>query len=69
MNFNPKGLDIEIEAAMWRNQVEEQTFKMTFIENINNELKARLTDKAFYEKQKEDFKMQSYKTSIVDFKK
>ena len=57
MNFNPHGLDLEIEAAMWRNQIEEQTFKFNFIEDINTELKMRLSNPKFYSTQDQNFEM------------
>jgi len=52
MNFNPSGLDLEIEAAMWRNLVEPETFKFTFVEELNSDFAARISDKDYYEKDK-----------------
>ncbi len=48
MNFNPEGLDIEIEAAMWRNLVEPETFKFSFIEQLHPDMAARLSNKDYY---------------------
>lgn len=50
MNFNPEGLDIEIEAAMWRNLVEPETFKFSFIEELHSDVAERLSNKDYYSK-------------------
>ena len=68
MNFHPEGLDIEIESAMWRNQVEEQTFKFTFIEDLNDTFAHRLTDKDHYKKISDEFSMKDFKATINHFK-
>lgn len=64
MNFHPPGLDVEIEAAMWRNQVEEQTFKFSFIEELNDTFSCRMYDKDHYTKISDEFSMKEYRQSI-----
>jgi hypothetical protein len=68
MNFHPEGLDIEIESTMWRNQVEEQTFKFTFIEDLNDTFAHRLIDKDHYKKISDEFSMKDFKATINHFK-
>jgi len=61
MSFNPQGLDLEIEAAMWRNQVEPETFKFTFIEELQRDISERLLNSNYYSNMEQSFKMNKYK--------
>ncbi|CDW75954.1 UNKNOWN [Stylonychia lemnae] len=68
INFNPEGLDLEIEASMWRNQVEPETFKFTFIEELEKNMGERLLNKNYYANLDKSFKMKNYKQDISSFK-
>lgn len=37
VDFNPEGIDLEIEATMWRNMVEEKYFKFGTLEDLSPE--------------------------------
>lgn len=69
MNFHPEGLDIEIEAAMWRNLVEPETFKFSFIEQIHPDVALRYSNKDYYSKDSQEFKMQTYRQTLSLLKK
>eukprot|EP00347_Sterkiella_histriomuscorum_P018466 403345412 len=70
INFNPDGLDLEIEGAMWRNQVEVGTFKFTFIEEINSKMSERLLDNNYYNRDgNQKFDMKNYQKELDSFKK
>lgn len=46
--FHPEYLNIEYESTMYRNEIEESSFQMAFIEDIHDDLKDRLTDLNYY---------------------
>eukprot|EP00347_Sterkiella_histriomuscorum_P009873 403339548 len=70
INFNPDGLDLEIEGAMWRNQIEPETFKFTFIEELQKDMAERLIDKDYYKRSdSKKFQMASYQKQLTGFKK
>lgn len=62
MNFNPKGLELEIEAALWRNQIDDEKFKISFIEELSEEIEKSLSDKNYYDKV--EFTMSELKSSL-----
>ncbi|CDW79246.1 UNKNOWN [Stylonychia lemnae] len=60
--INPTSIDLEIESAFWRNQVEDKDFYFMFFEKIqDNDTRERLTDDDYYEKNKAIFTMKKYK--------
>ena len=46
--FHPEYLNIEYESTIFRNEIEECSFQMAFIEDIHDDLKDRLTDLNYY---------------------
>ena len=48
--LNVSSAEKEVDAAMWRQQVEEETFNFTFFEEVREDMKERLLDKEFYTK-------------------
>eukprot|EP00347_Sterkiella_histriomuscorum_P010073 403338785 len=68
INLNPEGLDLEIEAALWRNQVEQDTFKFTFIEELHKTIAQKLSDKNCYQKEESGFQMSAHRKLLLGFK-
>jgi hypothetical protein len=68
-NFNPDGLDLEIEGAIWRNLVEPETFKVSFIEELHPDMASRLSNKDFYKGESVQFQMKTYKEHLEKLKK
>ena len=63
--MHPAGLKIEIEGAIYRNQVEFNTFKFAFNENITEDFKKRLTDHEYYNKANNEFDMVKLKKELA----
>ena len=67
INFTPEGLQIEIEAVLWRNQIDDAKFYLSFVGNINEDLSLKLSDKEFYKKN--SFKMCSLQMTLKNMQK
>lgn len=62
--MNPIGLRIEIEGAIWRNQVEPFSFKMAFNENLSEDFKRKILEVDYYERN--PFNMQTLKKELAE---
>ncbi|CDW73934.1 UNKNOWN [Stylonychia lemnae] len=69
IHTHPAGLDLEIEAVLWRNQIEEEYFKLQFFEELLPVTYAKFTDSNFYEKEGNQFKMESLKKESKIYEK
>ena len=48
MTLDPSSLKTEIEATLWRNEIEESTFRLTFYEKINKKFAMKIAYPEFY---------------------
>lgn len=63
----PQTLDPEIDAVFWRNQIEEDKFKLVFFEDLNEKSYLKYTDKEYYSKEENKFNMETYKRELREF--
>ncbi|CDW84101.1 UNKNOWN [Stylonychia lemnae] len=69
IHTHPAGLDLEIEAVLWRNQIEEEYFKLQFFEELLPVTYDKFTDSNFYEKEGNEFKMEALKKESILYEK
>jgi hypothetical protein len=51
LKFDINYLEVEYQASIWRNHVEDHAFEFRFLEELLPDLDAKLSDEKYYEKQ------------------
>lgn len=69
LSLNPENLKREITAALWRNLIERDMFKFSFIEKLDERTDCILRNEDYYDQQKEPFDIKKYSKYLNDKKK
>ncbi|CDW91059.1 UNKNOWN [Stylonychia lemnae] len=67
IELTPQGMETELEAVLWRNQIDESKFKLGFIEKLNDKLDQKLSSKDYYESNK--FSMKELQSTLNGLEK
>jgi hypothetical protein len=69
LRFDPKYLEVEYQASLWRNHIEDHAFEFRFLEELLPDLEAKLSDEKYYENQPKKFDMGIVKKQYEEYTK
>ena len=62
-------LDKEIDSVLWRNQIEEEHFKVAFFEELHEDVKRKLLERDYYEKEGRKFNIKQITKEVKGLEK